>query len=198
MNPTPRTHGCPSHVLAPPSCSYGSPGHSLSYFQRNHAIPGFVNQRLLPLLAALPEVSAATAGTGKAAAELEWRMTLNTYDLHQQRQHSRAQQGADGGAALFPWHVDIAQNGLVTAILTLESPGAVQFAAPDDLLAERDGVADTGDTLPTEDDPVTIELVPGSLLIAAGDARWRFLHRVVDQSELNDDARRTSLVFGCS
>ena len=60
-------------------------------------------------------------------------------------------------------------------------------------------------SLPSEAEPETIVLPVGSLLVVAGDARWRFSHRVIPTPahaatapvDVGDGISRFSLVLGC-
>jgi hypothetical protein len=82
--------------------AYGSLHHSLTYFQRNHCIPEFAKQHIVPILSQLPAVQDVAKGAGKPVDALDWRMTMNLYELKEP--------AAGGGDPLFPYHVDIAQN----------------------------------------------------------------------------------------
>jgi hypothetical protein len=133
---------------------YGNLHHSLTYFQRNQSIPEFAKQELIvPLLSHLPAVVEAADGLGKSVDALEWRMTMNVYELQSQATPE----------PLFPYHVDIEQNGRVTAIFTLLTDGCIQFAAPADQLSQQPAFA-------SEEHPETVVLAPGSMLVAAGGA----------------------------
>lgn len=177
--------------------AYGGEGHDLTYFRKNRNIPTVIyDNALAPHIATLEEVAEAADTAGTAVRGLEWRMTLNAY---------RPVTESAAPVSLFPWHIDIAQNGHLTAILTLGRPGCIQYAASAEYLDQH---PDTPD-LPTESNPLTIDLDPGSILVSSGDSRWHFLHRVIpSQQPLDadpphaivgdpDGAQRYSLVFGC-
>ena len=131
---------------------------------------------------------------GTAAESLAYKLSLNSYIKNRS-----ADREAD--ETLFAYHVDLPGNGEFTAILTLASAGCIQFAASPALLAER-----PGEGLPSEAQPETIVLPVGSLLVAVGDARWRFVHRVIPTPaevaprapvDVGDGISRFSLVLGC-
>jgi hypothetical protein len=196
---------------------YGSRGHALTYFQKNCSIPPFAVREIIePVLSKLPRVVQVARDAGKCVEQLQWRMTLNCYQ-------PTPPAGRDSGPGLdvFPYHIDIAQNGEVTAIVTLGSPGVIQFAAPSAFLEARAAAAADTDVAATaaaaaaataasaeafaladELSPETVELPPGSMLVAADDARWRFVHRVVQATGPQPATAaklppRYSLVFGC-
>eukprot|EP00040_Diaphanoeca_grandis_P024068 m.131875 g.131875 ORF g.131875 m.131875 type:complete len:151 (+) comp29573_c0_seq3:591-1043(+) len=148
---------------------------------------------------------------------LRWRMTLNCYvaqssidsnngsasnDLASVDPSPRvdtAPEHASTNTSLFPYHVDIAQNGAVTAVLTLGSPGCIQFAVCPDYANELDNT-NSKNAFADRSSPETITLPPGSILVASNEARWNFMHRVVDlnQTQSTDNTPfRFSLVFGC-
>ena len=173
---------------------YGSSGHTLSYFQRKGAIPSYIQRDVIErFVAGMPEVAAVAQQAGSAPEDLGYKLSLNSY------KNSRAAE-RELDETLFAYHVDTPSNGEFTAILTLASAGCVQFAASPALLAER-----PGEGLPSEAEPETIVLPVGSLLVAAGDARWRFVHRVIPTPEdaatapvdVGDGISRFSLVLGC-
>jgi hypothetical protein len=174
---------------------YGSSGHTLSYFQRKPAIPSYIQHDLIDrFVAGLPEVAALAQQAGTAAESLAYKLSLNSYIKNRS-----ADREAD--ETLFAYHVDLPGNGEFTAILTLASAGCIQFAASLALLAER-----PGEGLPSEAQPETIVLPVGSLLVAVGDARWRFVHRVIPTPaevaprapvDVGDGISRFSLVLGC-
>lgn len=194
--------------------------HDLTYFQRNRNIPGYAQAVVLEI-AQLPEVAAVAAAVADARDTLEWRMTLNAFTAVESAVDPSVQGGDD--EALFPWHVDLPANGDVTAILTLGRAGRIQFARPHlttpdaphsdgNRQGESEGgrESDCDGTQPTVTEPLTIDLEPGSLLVASGAARWDFVHRVVPlpfapaddavARELLGDPKgavRYSLVFGC-
>ena len=96
--------------------------------------------------------------------QLDWKQTLNVYKAEQ-----------EGG---FAWHVDIPSNGDATTILTLDREATMQLRR-----------LDAPDTTLT-----SVQLVPGSLALLSGEARWDWAHRVVPQVHEKD---RVSLVYGC-
>ena len=173
---------------------YGSSGHTLSYFQRTGAIPSYIQRDLIDrFVAGTPEVAHVAQRAGTAAEDLTYKLSLNSY------KNSRAAE-REVDETLFAYHVDTPSNGEFTAILTLASAGCIQFAASPALLAERPTAG-----LPSEAQPETVVLPVGSLLVAAGDARWRFVHRVIPTPEdaatapvdVGDGISRFSLVLGC-
>ena len=105
-----------------------------------------------------PAIAAIAAATDERGAELEYRLSLNTYSGRASEHTAKADE------TLFAYHVDLPGNGDVTAIITLLSPGWIQFAASPELLAEASAAG--GLSLPDEENPETIMLPPGSLLVA--------------------------------
>eukprot|EP01062_Namystynia_karyoxenos_P068733 TRINITY_DN6372_c1_g1_i1.p2 TRINITY_DN6372_c1_g1~~TRINITY_DN6372_c1_g1_i1.p2 ORF type:complete len:304 (+),score=78.48 TRINITY_DN6372_c1_g1_i1:84-914(+) len=169
--------------------NYGD-GHRLTYFRGNQNVPNLgLGDSLVARLGALPWVEAELreqrALRGKPQRPPVWRMTLNRYPA------------GDVAAPRtgFPWHRDLVANGASTMILALGSPGSLEFGR----LASFDGkeglrYADH-DAAGDEEVEVLehIELAPRGLLVLAGEARWKLLHRVV---AARDGAERVSLVYG--
>lgn len=166
---------------------YGSAAHSLTYFQRRANIPRFVLPLISELEASAGAVRAAAAARGKALCELEWRLTLNYYARFPDA--SAAVPSDEDEAAPFPWHTDIASNGDVTAIFTLQQPATLQFRR----LAPAAGAALAGGP----GGVYAMAMSEGSVLVSAGESRYDCAHRVV-ASEANPARRdRISLVLGC-
>lgn len=180
--------------------TYGSDNHSLTYFQRNRNIPLFARRGIIePILIDMDVVQETALEIGKDLQRLEWRMTMNCYSAENANTGVVNASTAHGhtaamDATLFPFHIDIPQNGIITMVLTLGSQGCIQFAATDEYAK-----AHQHESPPTEDCPETIVLPTGSMLVASGPSRWDFMHRVIAATSENDLPRspRYSLVFGC-
>eukprot|EP00041_Stephanoeca_diplocostata_P014943 m.282711 g.282711 ORF g.282711 m.282711 type:complete len:306 (+) comp19860_c0_seq2:330-1247(+) len=178
---------------------YGSGSHSLTYFQRNRNIPHFAHTSIInPILKRMDETQNVAQDVQKDVDMLVWRMTMNCYDVETDRKSADLpdlRKNPQIETALFPFHVDIAQNGIVTMVVTLGSAGCIQFAASSEAIAASPHSTD----FPTEDSPETIILPTGSVLVAAGPSRWEFMHRVLDLASRNGTPKmpRYSLVFGC-
>jgi hypothetical protein len=148
------------------------------------------------VLAANPDVQAVAMAADKTSADLDYRLSLNVYTTTDDTTTASGENFSGGSSdarasdpsdaqrsakTLFGYHVDLPSNGDVTAIVTLVSPGCIQFVASPDFLEEQQlGGPSVGTAWPEETSPETIVLPPGSLLVAAGDARWRYMHRVIE------------------
>lgn len=174
---------------------YGEDGHKLTYFIGNNNIPPFVKDKLIASMEKLEEVLSVQSNKQKAAAaaqstqnlktqdpaSLNWNFTFNAYSLA----NINAQVVAG-----FPFHIDVASNGQVTAIFTLISSAKLEM--------RKKGTIDPSHS---------IVLTPGSLFLLSGESRWNWEHRVVPKSiqegdqpiELPDSEpiSRMSLVLGC-
>lgn len=150
---------------------YGDQSHTLTYFRDNHNIPFFVSNHLIAPLCKLP-VIAQIARQGL----LNWRFTFNTYSNRHEDEKSLAG---------FPFHQDIAVNGLITMIYSLGAKATFQIRDPEN-----------------HTDCESIELEPNSLLLLTGKARWDYEHSVIPSNTHSPSLgstriRRISLVLGC-
>jgi alkylated DNA repair dioxygenase AlkB len=152
---------------------YGEEGHTLTYFIGTQNIPQFVIDALIIPMEQIEEVKELKAQK-IGDKPLGWNLTFNTYkpSLHKRNQMPG-----------FDFHKDIPSNGDITAIFTLLSEADVEMK-------------------PTMHSPVAYRetLIPGSLFLLSGAARWEWLHCVqpkdipfIDSEKI----RRVSLVLGC-
>ena len=109
-----------------------------------------------------------------AQQPLQWNFTFNGYI-------------PDPTSSLvpgFPFHIDTPKNGEITAIFTLMNSAELQ-------MKRKEEAAASYSTL----------LIPGSIVVLSGEARWSWLHRVVPQkiaySLAPGSIHRMSLVVGC-
>ena len=167
-------------------------GHALTYFRG--ALPAFggLVGRLSALPAVRSEVARSRAEHGKPAADdFKWRLTLNHYP-------TGAEQPRRVG---FPWHRDLIANGAATMILNLGGPGMLEFGEEPGQEQPADGLLYPSDRAHVGSAPVVpmeeVRLTDGDLLVLTGEARWRYLHRVLP-SHIDDASRceRVSLVWG--
>jgi hypothetical protein len=139
---------------------YGEDGHVLVYFIGNNQIPLHIKKEVLPKLIHLDPVKELKP-TIQDAKEFDWRLTVNYYE--------KSTTNSFGG---FPFHRDIAANGLITSILTLESPALIEFIKPDK--EPTDGfpegyehkVLDPAEV--SHKPPIQILLEPKSLVVMSG------------------------------
>jgi alkylated DNA repair dioxygenase AlkB len=143
---------------------YSSKGHDLVYFITNSNVPDYFasyQKRLLSLLVqhqlmpAVPELH----------EEIRWKAVINAYEPNPLQPPE------------FAWHIDVAINGEVTAILSLGEDAVLNMRPP-----------------PFDEDPsswYSQVLKDGSLIVLSGDARWKWQHRVVAPTGM-----RYSLVLG--
>lgn len=167
---------------------YGEDGHQLTYFIGNQNIPSFIRSKLINEMEQLDEVKAVkeekfqkASRDHKQMGELNWNFTFNIYG--QQNENPNLVAG-------FPFHIDVASNGQVTAIFTLMSNATLEMRKKGETEASH-----------------SIQLTPGSLFLLSGESRWEWEHRVLPKNlqENNDsedehcphDISRISLVLGC-
>ncbi|MCB1108897.1 MAG: hypothetical protein KDK44_04500 [Chlamydiia bacterium] len=138
------------------------------YGDKGHTLTYFMGNENIPTFVkeALIEPLTKTPEIAALGSRLNWKLTVNNYS-----QNSKERAG-------FPWHMDIPSNGDITAIITLISQGTLEVSAE-----KKPEVADA-----------TFHLIPGSMFLLSGEARWKCLHRVVPQK----GASRLSLVLGCA
>lgn len=137
--------------------------HTLTTFHDNHNIPFFVSNHLIAPLTKLPAISR-LAQQGL----LNWHCTFNTYS------HSSVK-------APFPFHRDIALNGVTTIIYNLGAQALFQIS--------------------DSDNSETIPLQPNSLLILSG--KLRCDQSVVPEGIHSDllastRIRRITFALGCT
>ena len=132
----------------------------LVYFIGNQNIPTHIKTNILgkliqvePVLNLKPNV--------KDIEEFDWRLTVNYYQKNETNNFSG-----------FPFHRDIAANGEITTILTLESPTLIEFIKPDKI---ADGFVEGHKSeKPYEaselsnEPPIPILLEPNSLVVLSG------------------------------
>jgi hypothetical protein len=152
---------------------YGEEGHTLTYFIGTKNVPAFVQEALISPIESLEEVRTLKAQKNPAAP-LDWKFTFNTYRIPKSR---------PGHVPGFDFHIDTPSNGEITAIFTLLSEAQVEMK-------------------PDMSSPPTFSatLIPGSLFLLSGDARWNWLHRVIPKKLAHMDSemiQRISLVLGC-
>jgi hypothetical protein len=77
----------------------------------------------------------------------------------------------------FPYHRDIATNGDITSILTLESPALMEFVKPKEDI--QDGFIQgyehkhADSNIISNMEPITVLMEPQSLVLLSGEARWK-------------------------
>ena len=173
--------------------NYGQ-GHRLTCYRGNENIPrlglplNFLD-RLLAIKVVDQEVRSSRQRIGMKAflddnPKHKWRLTLNHYPSS----------GSGGGRVGFPWHRDLEANGAVSVILSLGSPGRLEFGKSSnfDLSSPppKDNLVEQSDSVKSVR---SIILRPGSLLILTGPSRWNFAHRVLPSF---NGGERASLVYG--
>lgn len=157
---------------------YGDEGHTLTYFIGNRNIPTFVRHGLVAPLLSVAEISALLYRKRQidAGAELDWNLSLNVYRRSPHR---------PGSLAGFPYHMDTPSNGHITGIVTLLCDADVEMKP----------------SMEAAEATFRATLTPGSLFLLSGDARWRWVHRVLPrplpQGTVGGPAQRVSLVLGC-
>ncbi len=118
---------------------------------------------------------------------LEWRLTVNEYAVFP----SGAQGDRSSQVVVFPWHTDIASNGDLTCIITLQHMATIEFMKHADAPNELFG------GLSTEAAPHALLLEEGSALFSWGPSRHHCLHRVVATEPNPEHKSRLTLVLGC-
>lgn len=135
-------------------------------------------------------------------AAYSWKLTLNHY-------RSMGEERRCG----FPWHRDLIANGAASCILGLGASGRLQFGEEpparggggvDGLLYDMDDAhdadrrsSDHAAEADAEIEPLaTVMLEPGDLLVLVGDARWKYLHRVLPEEPGTSVGERVSIVWG--
>ena len=186
--------------------TYGDHGHELTYFMNNSNIPSFVTKKLISKLIEVKEIQDLADDT----STLSWMFTFNVYK-------SVDRKGVVPG---FPYHVDSDFNGDVTVILTLLAPAFMELrplslshTSPSIAIEEERRKKESADADAAQRGR-RIELLPGSLLLLSGEARWQWQHRVLpgtaltaaaaaaaadddDDDEGGGAVKRISLVLGC-
>jgi len=164
---------------------YGEDGHQLIYFIQNKNIPQFIKSKLISEMEKLDEVKNVQEMKAKKSPNsqgLNWNFTFNVYGKRNTNPNL---------IAGFPFHIDVASNGEVTAIFTLISGATLEMRKKGEIEASH-----------------SIQLTPGSLFLLSGESRWDWEHRVVpktlEESEglavtgkNNEEISRISLVLGC-
>jgi alkylated DNA repair dioxygenase AlkB len=142
--------------------------HFPAYGSRWHSLTYFRGNENLPQLALpLVEQLAQLPVIQTLGESLRWKMTLNYYQRKTEQ--------------LFPFHTDIASNGSISAILPLLASSIFELTP-------------NADPSPAQIQRLT--LLPGSLLLLSGPARWDYLHRTLAHPDAPEE--RLSLVFGCA
>mmetsp|Transcript_27218 Transcript_27218/g.30312 ORF Transcript_27218/g.30312 Transcript_27218/m.30312 type:complete len:275 (-) Transcript_27218:46-870(-) len=155
---------------------YGEDAHELAYFKGADNVPGFAWNLLSSKIIELPEVQAVSPRKDS----LVWNTTLNYYG-------SRKTDGGNTEQAGFGFHKDIATNGDISVILSLGPTTSLEFK-PD-----KEGATETK----------RIHVGNGAMIILTGDARWKWIHRVVPKIGVEpstqdlDGWNRLSIVYGC-
>lgn len=153
--------------------TYGNKGHELTYGIGRSNISDFVLSKIIPLMEPLPPVAALQHNLpeGKAA---ELRLTINFYNPIQE--DPKELPG-------FEWHKDATNNGDITAIYTLFGD-SVDFEIKEEEHPER---------------ICSLSVAERSLVILSGDARWKWIHRIVPKvfdDPIGAKRERVSLAFG--
>ena len=151
---------------------YGEKGHELAYFIGNENIPDWIRSSLVLKMEETAEVRSLSQPNG-----LSWNLTVNAYSLTPQKQ-----------IAGFPFHIDVASNGAITAIFTFLSSATLEIRK----LSAMKHIEQ-------------YRLTPSSMLLLSGESRWDCEHRVLpdpveDGAGTDNPAnsiRRLSLVLGC-
>jgi alkylated DNA repair dioxygenase AlkB len=147
---------------------YGDEGHSLIYFKGNENIPE-IFKHLKTKLINLEIIT--------SIKPQSWKLTLNFYNKLKEEDKLPG----------FPFHVDIPINGEITTILSLGSPGLIEFKPLN------------------SDETSSFIMLPRSLVILSGESRWSYMHRVkptYKEFEFNGlkytvEIPRVSIVLGC-
>lgn len=142
------------------------------YGDNGHTLTYFIGNKNIPkYLEGLKNKIESLEEVHALEGVLNWNFTFNTY-----RSLNVVRPG-------FPFHIDTPSNGEITSIFTLLSDADLQMKKE------------------TDQDPVySVKLVPGSLRLLTGEARWKWQHRVLPSERTAQDGRieRMSLVLGCN
>ncbi|KAL9658404.1 hypothetical protein ABK040_015723 [Willaertia magna] len=191
------------HIYVEVFEKYGEEGHVLVYC-RNKNIPQFIiNDIIEKKMLQNDKVREIINQNVRNQQNIDWKITLNYYNPIERNNLVEY--------AGFPFHRDIASNGNITGILTLGSPGLIEFKRTE---VEYDGFKPKEEQSKEknynshEGDCSNIYrtlLDVNSLLILSGESRWNYLHRVVPTAKefefegkiYKREQPRMTIVFGC-
>lgn len=145
----------------------------INYGDNGHELCYFINNSNVPnfihdkLIKKVSSIEHIKTLSENNAFPLNWRFTFNTY--------SEQNSGKRGG---FGWHKDIDVNGEITSITSIVGKGTFEIRES-----------------PSDINPLSIDLIPGSILLLSGASRWEWEHRVIPETCGSQD--RISLVLGC-
>jgi hypothetical protein len=186
---------------------YGEEGHMLVYSRNSkknnlpYFVYHFINQYLLQHAEIAPIIMENLNDYNKKYVSehsdhkvADWNFTLNFYE--------KPSEGKTYSG--FPFHTDIASNGNMTVILTLESSALIEFKRA---VVPHDGFhpkkdAQTQQQEVQEDDIKPVLLEPKSLVLITGESRWNYVHRIASNNAFEYEGKvyqrepRVSYVHG--